>query len=208
VPRDETIRDRIVSYLAEHGPVEESSGRATAVLKKAVAYEGSDATFTQIVAAMTKADLIARQVTGKRTYRISAKVQHLVNPEGVETSIDYDELAAALLARVTRAVAALEVPSESVDSARRQLEQLEARNAILQRDAARARAETEAAAAERDDFQAQLNATQHNLALLTGRGSEPRRPDRVSDRLAADDKALLHQLRNQQPDEGTANSAG
>ena len=71
VARDQSVRNRIVGYLAEQGAVEDSSGKATSVLKKAIGYEGTDAGFTQVVAAMAKAGLLTRQIRGKRTYRIS-----------------------------------------------------------------------------------------------------------------------------------------
>ena len=73
--RDQSVRNRIVAYLAEQGPVEDSSGKATSVLKQAIAYEGTDAGFTQVVAAMAKAGLLTRQIRGKRTYRISQQRQ-------------------------------------------------------------------------------------------------------------------------------------
>ena len=73
--RDQSVRNRIVEYLAEQGAVEDSSGKATSVLKQAIAYEGTDAGFTQVVAAMAKAGLLTRQIRGKRTYRIAAQRQ-------------------------------------------------------------------------------------------------------------------------------------
>jgi len=210
VARDQSVRNRIVRYLAEHGAVEDSSGKATSVLKKAIDYEGTDAGFTQVVAAMAKAGLLARQIKGKRTYRISnsgsgAESQAVA---GVETPdagpLDYDELAAALLAQVTRAAAAPTDTSESASWARRRLEQLEARNTSLQRDVARANAEAEAVAAERDILQNQLEAAQHNLSLLTDRLQEPRRPqNRAAERLGPDEQSLLNQLRHRRPQRAT-----
>jgi hypothetical protein len=210
MPRDQSVRNRIVEYLAEHGAVEDSSGRATATLKTAIAYEGTDAGFTQVVAAMAKAGLLSRQIKGKRTYRIS----HSAKGEGQGTAsvgatqtglLDYDELAAALLAQVTRAASAPTDTSESASWARRRLEQLEARNASLQRDVARAHAETEATAAERDVLRNQLEAAQHNLSLLTERLQEPRRPlGRAAERLGPDEQTLLHQLRHRRPPRPTS----
>lgn len=214
--RDQSVRNRIVGYLAEQGAVEDSSGKATSVLKKAIAYEGTDAGFTQVVAAMAKAGLLTRQIKGKRTYRIS-HAGNSINGNGAvrggvsgtntpgEGLLDYDELAAALLAKATRAAAAPSDTSESASWARRRLEQLEARNASLLRDVARANAEAEAVAAERDILQNQLEAAQHNLSLLTDRLQEPRRPQggRAAERLGPDEQSLLNQLRHRHPQRAT-----
>ncbi len=207
MPRDQSVRNRIVEHLAQHGAVVDSSGKATSVLKKAIAYEGTDAGFTQVVAAMAKAGLLTRQIRGKRTYRISNSANNGVraavtgSDTGGEGPMDYDELAAALLAQVTRAASAPTDVSESATWARRRLEQLEARNASLQRDVARANAETESVAAERDVLQTQLDAAQHNLSLLTERLQEPRRPHqgRAAERLGPDEQTLLNQLRHRRP---------
>jgi len=217
VALDQSVRNRIVEYLGEHGAVEDSSGKATSVLKQAIAYEGTDAGFTQVVAAMAKAGLLTRQIRGKRTYRISHAGNATSNGNGAlrgvvsgtngsgEAVLDYDELAAALLARATRAAAAPTDTSESASWARRRLEQLEARNASLMRDVARANAETEAVAAERDILQNQLEAAEHNLSLLTDRLQEPRRPQtgRAAERLGPDEQSLLNQLRHRHPQRAT-----
>ncbi len=117
MPRDQGVRNRIVEYLAQHGAVEDSSGKATAVLKQAIAYEGTDAGFTQVVAAMAKAGMLDRRIKGKRTYRIASAGNARANgatPSAVNAalslgsngtvpdngSLDYDELAAVLLAHV------------------------------------------------------------------------------------------------------------
>jgi hypothetical protein len=212
VPRDQSVRNRIVEYLAQHGAVADSSGKATSVLKKAIGYEGTDAGFTQVVAAMAKAGLLNRQIRGKRTYRITNSANNgrsagAGNGTDGEGPMDYDELAAALLAQVTRAAAAPTDVSESATWARRRLEQLEARNAALQRDVARANAETESIAAERDILQTQLEAAQHNLSLLTERLQEPRRPPhqgRAAERLGPDEQTLLNQLRHRRPARATS----
>jgi hypothetical protein len=203
VPRDQNVRNRIVEYLKSHGTVEDSSGKATSALKQAISYEGSDAAFTQVVAAMAKAGMLKRQIRGKRTYRISYDANAVAAgpvESGSNEPLDYDELAAALLVQATRAASTPADTSESAAWARRRLEQLEARNTALLRDVARANAETESIAAERDALKAQLEAAQHNLTLLTERLQEPRRPQgRAAERLAPDDQALLHQLRHRRP---------
>lgn len=204
--RDQSVRNRIVEYLATHGAVDDASGKATSVLKKAIGYEGTDAGFTQVVAAMAKAGLLTRQIKGKRTYRISHSGKSDVRGGVAAPSVngdgqmDYDELAATLLAQVTRVAATPADTSESASWARRRLEQLEARNAALQRDVAHANAEAEAIAAERDVLQNQLEAAQHNLSLLTDRLQEPRRPQsRAAERLGPDEQSLLNQLRHRRP---------
>jgi hypothetical protein len=206
VARDQSVRNRIVEYLAKQGAVEDPSGKATSVLKKAIGYEGTDAGFTQVVAAMAKAGLLTRQIRGKRTYRIShsgkGDLRGAASALGAtsEGPLDYDELAAALLAQVMRVAATPTDTSESASWARRRLEQLEARNAVLQRDVARANAEAESIAAERDILRNQLEAAQHNLSLLTDRLQEPRRPQgRAAERLGPDEQSLLNQLRHRPP---------
>ena len=212
MPRDQSVRNRIVEYLKSHGTVEDSSGKATSTLKQAIAYEGSDAAFTQVVAAMAKAGMLKRQIRGKRTYRISydsAGASASPAAPAPDGPMDYDELAAALLVQAARAASAPQDTSESATWARRRLEQLEARNATLLRDVARANAETESVAAERDALQTQLEAAQHNLSLLTERLQEPRRPQqgRAAERLAPDDQALLHQLRHRRPPRTSSSSS-
>lgn len=208
--RDQTVRRRIVEHLTQHGPVRDSSGRATALLKEAVGYEGSDTGFTQLVSAMAKSGALLREVRGKRTYRLSLNPNgHTVGPSTTsravsedtsdETQMDYDELAAALLARVTRILSAPVEGSDSTSWARRRLEQLETKNSALQRDVARARADLEAALMERDTLRHQLDAAQHNLELLTERIGEPRHPQgRAAERLGTDEQTLLYQLRGRQ----------
>lgn len=201
--RDQTVRRRIVEYLTEHGPVRDASGRATALLKDAVGYEGSDTGFTQLVSAMAKSGNLTREVRGKRTYRVSLSptaqsdsTEETAQDVAGDGLMDYDELAAALLARVTRLLSAPSEASESASWARRRLEQLESRNTELKREVARAKAELEAVVIERDALHSQLEAAQHNLSLLTDRLSEPRRPQgRAAERLGSDEQTLLYQLR-------------
>lgn len=208
--RDQTVRRRIVDHLTQHGPVRDASGRATALLKEAVGYEGSDTGFTQLVSAMAKSGALVREVRGKRTYRLSLNPNgHPTGPSTTarvvkddssgETLMDYDELAAALLARVTRILSAPADGSESASWAKRRLEQLETKNTALQRDVARAKAELEAVVLERDALRGQLDAAQHNLELLTERIGEPRHPQgRAAERLGTDEQTLLYQLRGRQ----------
>lgn len=115
--------------------------------------------------------------------------------------IDYDRLAAALLAQVTKAVTARTDPAQPTASVRRRLDQLAARNTELEREAARARAERDAVAAERDELRSQLEAASHNLNLLTERLGTPRRPQGgAADRLGSEERALLYRLSERSAD--------
>ncbi|MGH9919272.1 MAG: hypothetical protein ACRD6W_10470 [Nitrososphaerales archaeon] len=172
-------------------------------MKSAVGYEGSDTAFTQLVSAMAKSGALVRDLRGKRTYRLSLNANTQMPRSAItadgdepESLMDFDELAAALLARVTRILATPTDSSDSSSWARRRLEQLESRNTALQREVARAKAELEAVTVERDTLKAQLDAAQHNLGLLTERLNTPRQPQgRAAERLGTDEQTLLHQLR-------------
>jgi hypothetical protein len=205
VSRDQTVRRRIVDYLTQRGPVRDASGRATSLLKAAVDYEGSDTAFTQLVSAMAKSGALIREVRGKRTYSLSLNSGHHAGqaptrqlPDGAQNDLmDYDELAASLLARVTRILSSTSADgSESSSWARRRLEQLESRNSSLQRDVARAKADLEAVVLERDALRSQLEAAQHNITLLTERVNAPRQTQgKAAERLGSDEQNLLYQLR-------------
>jgi hypothetical protein len=217
VPKDLTARNRIAAYLSTHGPVEDRDGRATAVLKDAVGYTGTSLGFVQLISSMEKGGHISREVRGKRTYRIAPaagmeKVP-IELPDGpsndgsahdsaaedgaayTRAGIDYDQLAAALLAQVTRALTSRNDSNQPTASVRRRLDQLVARNAELERETARARAERDAVAAERDELRAQLDAASHNLSLLTERLGTPRRPQSAAaEQLGSEERALLYRL--------------
>ncbi|HET6809929.1 MAG TPA: hypothetical protein VFH50_02855 [Acidimicrobiales bacterium] len=110
-------------------------------------------------------------------------------------NIDYDQLAAALLAQVTRAITSRTEPNQPTASVRRRLDQLMARNAELERETARARAERDAVATERDELRNQLEAASHNLSLLTERLGTPRKPQSpAAERLGSEERALLYRL--------------
>ena len=66
------IRQQVAQYLIQHGPFEDSTGRATTKLKEVLGYEGTNAGFTQLIANMDRAGQLTREVRGKRTYRITA----------------------------------------------------------------------------------------------------------------------------------------
>lgn len=147
--RDRTARVRIRDLLATAGPVVDPSGYATAALKDAIEYQGSNAAFIQLIAAMERDNEIEREIRGKRTYRISATETTLesspaippsggpvVTAEGFE--FDYDALAKALIRefwKTAQAVAAVDVgaragsPAEAdytrrLEAARQKLDEL------------------------------------------------------------------------------------
>jgi hypothetical protein len=167
---------------------------------------------------MAKAGELNREVRGKRTYRIwvSSAPEPVTADGGAPTKtvtssaapdkrpitaaggedIDYDELATALLTRVTQTLLQGQPAADDPPWMRRRVERLETRSAVLERELARARAEAEAFREERDALAAQLEAAQHNLGLLTERLGTPRAPTpRAASHLDTDERALLQQLR-------------
>jgi hypothetical protein len=202
-------RQQVAQYLAKNGPFEDSSGRATAKLKEALGYTGTDAGFTQLIANMDRAGELTREIRGKRTYRISAVSG--ASPSGVDdvlnaadgAEMDYDQVASALLLQVVQTLnEGKRQPGNDGSWARRRIERLEGRIDDLERDLLRAKAESRTANAERDEMQLLLEHSQANLALLSDRasGGKPRE-DQLSKLLGTDEKALLHRLRNNQGDE-------
>jgi hypothetical protein len=114
--------------------------------------------------------------------------------------LDYDELAATLLSRVTKLVARDNQTTSDTSWARRRLERLETQNAKLERELARLRGEAEMNRQERDALRTQLDAAQHNLELLTERmGSTPAPRETAANRLDADERALLQHLGGDRP---------
>ena len=195
MPRVNAARQRIIDYLTTNGPVTDTSGRATALLKEAVGYEQGDAGFGQLVSAMERDEQIVREIRGKRTFKISAvpstePTTTKVSPATEE--IDYDELAAALLARTAQVLASSHEPAEAVGWTRRRIQQLEGRVDKLERELARAKAEAKAAVDERDGLREQLDAASHNLSLLTERAQNG---GKAAQRLGAEEQALLYELR-------------
>jgi len=64
-------RDRIVAHLADVAEIADSTGMASTRLAEAVGYPGSSVAFAQLLSGMERDGLIAREVRGKRTYRIT-----------------------------------------------------------------------------------------------------------------------------------------
>jgi hypothetical protein len=147
------------------------SGRATAVLKDAIGYEGSPVAFIQLVTAMDKGSEIVREIHGKRTYRISStgsgtaaapsrRVRaetHSAAPPlsshpgtGSHFDVDYDELARALLRETWRLAELASKQGTSAEDAR----ELEV-----------ARQERDQVIAERDEYAKRL---QQLSAMING----------------------------------------
>jgi hypothetical protein len=108
--RDRTARTRIREYLRTRGPIDDPTGYATSALKDAIEYHGTAVAFIQLIAAMDREGEIAREIRGKRTYRISLGHASAIVPapprqvpaEGPSAAaqpieIDYDRLARALV---------------------------------------------------------------------------------------------------------------
>jgi hypothetical protein len=108
--RDRTARTRIRQYLRTHGPIDDPTGYATSALKDAIEYQGTAVAFIQLIAAMDREGEIAREVRGKRTYRIALGRAEEAAPETPRTApadggvlvaqpveIDYDRLARAVV---------------------------------------------------------------------------------------------------------------
>jgi hypothetical protein len=108
--RDRTARTRIRQYLRTHGPIDDPTGYATSALKDAIEYQGTAVAFIQLIAAMDREGEIAREVRGKRTYRITLGRAEVAVPDAPRTApavggalaaqpieIDYDRLARAVV---------------------------------------------------------------------------------------------------------------
>ena len=64
-------RDRIIAHLAAADEIADPTGMASTRLAEAVGYPGSSVAFAQLLSGMERDGLIAREVRGKRTYRIT-----------------------------------------------------------------------------------------------------------------------------------------
>jgi len=125
-------RQRIIAYLAEAGELYDANGMASTQLAAAVGYPGSSVAFAQLLSGMERSGLIAREVRGKRTYRIGLGPARTTGPginarapglaglagppaggsagpgDAGGAGFDYDELARRLLVQVVRRLAAVE----------------------------------------------------------------------------------------------------
>ncbi len=64
-------RDRVIAHLAAADEIADPAGMASTRLAEAVGYPGSSVAFAQLLSGMERDGLIAREVRGKRTYRIT-----------------------------------------------------------------------------------------------------------------------------------------
>jgi len=64
-------RDRIIAHLTAADEIADPTGMASTRLAEAVGYPGSSVAFAQLLSGMERDGLIAREVRGKRTYRIA-----------------------------------------------------------------------------------------------------------------------------------------
>lgn len=197
--------DSIIDALAG-GPIEDSSGLATQKLVAITGHESTNA-LAKILRRMEEAGLIERDISGRRTTRIAltqaamdenrhtapAPVQES-SPNGdtpamsADGDIDYDLLAAALLAKALKATQAQEASAGAKDAEAR-ARKAEARLAIAEADAQGARAK----AAE---LEATIRAMEHNLKALQAALDKPQRREGtpVRDRLDAGTKRELDAL--------------
>ena len=117
-------RDRIIAHLVSVGGIADTTGMASTKLAEAVGYPGSSVAFAQLLAGMERDGLIAREVRGKRTYRITLPERagpERAGPDGAGPAsaaadagrapggFDYDELARRLLVQILRKLASVSV---------------------------------------------------------------------------------------------------
>lgn len=74
-PRAVGTRDKVVAHLARVTEVTDNAGMASTRLAADVGYPGSSVAFAQLLSGMERDGLIAREVRGKRTYRITLTAQ-------------------------------------------------------------------------------------------------------------------------------------
>lgn len=141
---DPGARARVIEYLDFHGPVEDDQGHATARLREAIGYAGTDVAFSQLLSAMARSGQIRRKVTGRRTYsvalasestssEISAVSSVLLDGPVNRDALDYDRLAASLVRHlVASLVPYVGEPDKSI-WARASVDELEARVRKLER---------------------------------------------------------------------------
>ena len=200
-------RDRIVAYLAEVAEIADPTGMASTRLAEAVGYPGSSVAFAQLLSGMERDGLIAREIRGKRTYRITlavgtraaraaARHSHAVpgahpagahadgaaSPTAFPVGFDYDELARRLLIQVVRRLAA--TPAG-----------LEQTVAGLERELATAWTRHGALTAENVRLREQLQEAQRDLDLAR----EQSRKLTVSDELDQAEVVMLERLLTPDP---------
>lgn len=193
--------DTILDVL-EHGPIEDPSGLATEKLRQITGHESTNA-LVKILRRMEAEGLIERDVNGRRTTRIAAAPQPrrrrvsraapapepaadpATNGDG---NIDYDLLAAALLAKALKAQQAQELAAGAKDAVAR-AERAEAARRIAEADAQAARAKVA-------ELEAMVRTMESNMKMLQAQLDKPavRAGDTIRERLSARERKDLDQL--------------
>lgn len=102
-------RDRIITHLMSAGDIDDPTGMASTKLAEAVEYPGSSVAFAQLLSGMERDGLVAREVRGKRTYRITL-------PEGAAAAYAAAKAAKAARNAVTSLPAAVPPASAPGDA--------------------------------------------------------------------------------------------
>lgn len=111
--------------------------------------------------------------------------------------VDADEVAAALLAQVTKLLTDPDA-NQAAGWMRRRVSKLESQVTELEQALARARAEARQLSEQRDELQERVDRAEQNLAVLSQRLEQPRPGhSRAQRRLGPAEQALLLQLQNQ-----------
>jgi hypothetical protein len=82
-------RERIIAHLAAIAEISDPAGMASTRLAEAVGYPGSSVAFAQLLSGMERDGLIAREVRGKRTYRIMLSGDAIPAPPAPESAPVY-----------------------------------------------------------------------------------------------------------------------
>lgn len=191
--------DSIIDALSE-GPIIDPSGLATEKLRAVTGHESTNA-LAKILRRMEQAGVIERDIAGRRTTRIGlTEAQRCLNgsagvtdaaahtPPASQGSVDYDLLAAALLAKALKATQVQEASAAGKDADAR-ARRAEARVAIAEADA-------QAARAKAAELEATVRAMEHNMKALQAALDRPqaRQGTAVRDHLDAATRRELDQL--------------
>lgn len=185
------------------GPIEDPSGLATQKLMAETGHSSTNA-LTKILARMEAEGLVERDISGRRTTRIALTAAgrrqvRRVSPARVaeapapstngDDGVDYDLLAAALLAKALKATQIQEGAAANKDAVAR-AERAEARLKIAEADAQAARTKVA-------DLESQIRQMEKNISVL--QAAADRRPARsgtqVADLISPAEKRALEDLR-------------
>jgi ApbE superfamily uncharacterized protein (UPF0280 family) len=213
-------RDRIIAHLAAVAEITDTTGMASTRLAEAVAYPGSSVAFAQLLSGMERDGLIAREVRGKRTYRITlargaaaarragaapaaapAVTSGVTSAGTVPAGVSADAVTAAAMAATSADMAATAGGMDYDELARRLLVQvirrlaatpsdLEQTVAGLERELATAWSRQGTLSAENVRLREQLQRTQHDLDLARRRN----RRVAITDELDSAEVVVLERL--------------